>query len=639
MAPERLVYAPPMAPPLHLRLAGQPSDTLAAALAAAGAVVGSDTPDLLVVSGTAFDLPDTAPAPIVLVCADPGPAELALLESDVILELLRPDTPPVELAVRLRRARAHAATPRSDLFVREVDRLLALVRDLATSADLPALLGSVVHRLADAAGFERCSLVLFDASERPPTRGRVVAASDRSGPLEIAISLADYPEIREALRTGEPVVVTDTTRDPLVGPIRARLESLGVGAVAVFPLDSGGDIPGALVLRASRPFARREALALGKTVALAAALAVRHATLVDAARATAARELQESAELLEHLSDGVAVIDREGQLILLNPAGERILRIRADAAVGRPLLEVATPAEPLAGQLLLRELVRGGRVLNADLDVALDDGTRLVLSISAGQLRRDDRAILSFRDVTERRGVELELRRTRDFLERLIDASSDAIIAADLRGRLVVFNRAAEKLYGLTAAEARSQLTVRDLYPQGGAQEVMRLLRESPTSQIEAVRGYGRTKSGDLVPIELSAAIVQIDGTETATVGLLRDLRERVRVEQELARTRARLTEAEKQSTITALAGATAHELNQPLTVVLGWVELLRRRADDTSRKPLEAIAVEAERMSQIVKRIAKLTRLEMTNYVGEKQIADLERSSEPKPGPPIVRR
>jgi PAS domain S-box-containing protein len=255
--------------------------------------------------------------------------------------------------------------------------------------------------------------------------------------------------------------------------------------------------------------------------------------------------------------------------------------------------------------------------------------------VSFGALPSSGRLLVSFRDVTAERQTEAALRRNSEFLHHLIDSSSDAIIAADLRGRLLVYNRAAEKLFGIPAEEAIEKHTVTDLYPQGGAREVMRLLRESPTGHIETVRTYAKYVSGDVIPVELSASLLKMKDKEIASVGLLRDIRERVRVEAELARTRTRLIDAEKQRDITALAGATAHELNQPLTVIVGRTELLLRKLEGPQRAHVQAIAEQAERMSEIVKRVAKLTHIRTLAYPGELEIADLEAADESATGRP----
>ncbi len=76
-------------------------------------------------------------------------------------------------------------------------------------------------------------------------------------------------------------------------------------------------------------------------------------------------------------------------------------------------------------------------------------GRALTLSISAAPLKSEDGvAILTFRDVTKARTLADELQQTTDFLERLIDSSVDAIIAADMKGRIILFNKAAEEICG-----------------------------------------------------------------------------------------------------------------------------------------------------------------------------------------------
>lgn len=569
-------------------------------------------------------------APVLLVCPELGAAELGLIATGAVADVVAASVPNEELVARLRRAWGRRDEQVADAWRREIEQLLALIRDLSTTpGGLPSVLHRLVLRLAEAAGVQRCSLILLD--DTLPGYGTVVATSDQAKLQEIRIALADYPEVREALRTGEPVVVSDTSHHPLLDPVRERLEKAGVGAVAVFPLAEDAGVQGVLLMRSHEMLERPERLRLATTAAVATSIAVRHGRLVEQVRIESAREIERYSDLIQHLSDGVAVVNREGTLVLLNPAGRSILSAPEDH-VGRKLLDVVPPADTLAAQLVWREIARGGRVLNADLAVTRPDGTKAVLAMSAGQLKRQKLAVLSFRDVTEQRATETELRRTRDFLERVIDASSDAIVAADLRGRLLIYNRAAERIFGWSAKQARDTISVRNLYPEGGAREVMRLLRESPHGQVEAVRIYGNTRDGETFPIELSAGLVKLGGTEIATVGLLRDLRDRVRVEGELARARSRLSEAEKQAAITALAGATAHELNQPLTVVLGHLELMKRRSTDERLKDsMAAISLEADRMTSIVKKIAKLTRVETVAYPGERVIADIERSSEPQ--------
>jgi signal transduction histidine kinase len=80
------------------------------------------------------------------------------------------------------------------------------------------------------------------------------------------------------------------------------------------------------------------------------------------------------------------------------------------------------------------------------------------------------------------------------------------------------------------------------------------------------------------------------------------------------------------------LAGVAAHELNQPLTSIMGYAEMLRRRVPegDPGRKGLDVICREAERMAGIVRKIGQITSYQTKPYVGSSQILDLSGSSGP---------
>jgi len=91
-----------------------------------------------------------------------------------------------------------------------------------------------------------------------------------------------------------------------------------------------------------------------------------------------------------------------------------------------------------------------------------------------------------------------------------------------------------------------------------------------------------------------------------------------------------RLQDREKQALIAELAGSAAHELNQPLTSVLGYAELLRRRCQyDYDLKAIQTIINEAERMATIVRKLANITKYETKTYVGDQRILDLDQASE----------
>ena len=242
--------------------------------------------------------------------------------------------------------------------------------------------------------------------------------------------------------------------------------------------------------------------------------------------------------------------------------------------------------------------------------------------------------ILAFRDVTAERALEHELRSTKEFLERLIDSTVDAIIAADFKGQIILFNQGAERLFGYRARDVIGKKPVWELYEHGGARQIMRMLRSTSyggVGRLEQTRREVRIASGEIVPVSMTASIVYEGEREVATVGILTDLRERIRMEQRLLDAQQKLQLSEKQALVAELAGAAAHELNQPLTSIMGYAQLIERQSEKEAqhlRGGRRSSCAEAERMAGIVKKIGKITKYETTDYVGSARMLDLDRAA-----------
>jgi len=102
------------------------------------------------------------------------------------------------------------------------------------------------------------------------------------------------------------------------------------------------------------------------------------------------------------------------------------------------------------------------------------------------------------------------------------------------------------------------------------------------------------------------------------------------RAYEQLQATQAQLIRAEKQAAVVELAGATAHELNQPLTVLQGLATLLTNEVEENSRlwHDLQAIREATMRAAEIVRRLGRITSYETKPYVGSTRIIDLERAA-----------
>lgn len=137
--------------------------------------------------------------------------------------------------------------------------------------------------------------------------------------------------------------------------------------------------------------------------------------------------------------------------------------------------------------------------------------------------------------------------------------------------------------------------------------------------------------NGAIVPVSLSAAIITDGGIEVGTVGVFTDLREKMRMEQRLSQAQQKLILQERQAFVASLAGATAHELNQPLQSVMAYTAMIKRRAEKEGidlGAPVEVILRETERMAEIVKKVGRITKYETKRYVGGATILDFDASS-----------
>jgi len=580
---------------------------------------------------------------VALLPTGPSAGRVGALPADAHLSLERVEA---ELVLRVAEARARrAAERRSAEGQRNLAFLLELTARYAETADVDALLHDVTRELAEALDIVRASLIVVDGDS-----GVVLAASDDPELKNRRIELSLYPEVREVLRTGAPVTVVDAPNHPLLEGVHPQVSAAGVRAIAALPLVVQGAATGVFLVRGSEsrpPFSAEEVEFLA-TVAHATAVALRNAKLVQtvrgqtelekAARIAAehqAATLQRFAVYFAHVSDGIAVLDSAGKVLLLNPAGAALLDVDAATAPGAPLQTLTRGAVESALRELLEAVAHGQSRPPLDLSVHTAAGRTMTLSFSAAALEEGDaRSILSFRDVTAPRRIADELRHTKEFLEKLIDSSVDAIIAVDVTGRCILFNSGAEALTGYSAVEARATLEIRKLYPEGVAEQLIQKLRSDEfggRGRLSATRVEVVTRSGERVPVNMTASILYEGDREVAFVGIVTDLRDRVQLERKLSDAEVRLEESKRNAVLMALAGTTAHELNQPLTSVLGFAELLKRKlkTDDESYKRVDTIFREAERMKEIVKKIGKITRFELKSYVGESQILDMERTSD----------
>lgn len=216
----------------------------------------------------------------------------------------------------------------------------------------------------------------------------------------------------------------------------------------------------------------------------------------------------------------------------------------------------------------------------------------------------------SIRDVTRQKNLELALKETEAFLEKVILGSPIAIVAADRYGHILLMNPSAEELFAYANAFAIRHITADQLYPAGIASSIMRQLKDGE-GKLRSLKTTILNAQGEAIPVELTASIIYEDGEEVATVGIYTDLREKLEVENKLKQTRAQLAQSEKMASLGQLAAGVAHEINNPLTGILFYatLKLESMTADDSERPDVAAVIDDVKRCKEIVQNLLAYSR------------------------------
>ena len=320
--------------------------------------------------------------------------------------------------------------------------------------------------------------------------------------------------------------------------------------------------------------------------------------------------------IVEMSDRGVAILDGSLVVLYANPMLGAFVARPPESLVGRPLATVLPDVQArLVADLLREAREKAGGTAQAETTLPAADGPRdvdatLVLAPAAEAAT----CYVYFRDITRFKRIEAELRKANAFFDNLIDSSPDGIVAADLAGKVVLFNAGARRILGYAEDEPVAGMSVDAFYPARGAREVMRKMRgpdHGGQGKLQRQRVILLPRDGREVPVSLSASIIREGGRETATVGTFRDLRPAERMEKKLEEARVQLFNAEKMASVGKLAAGIAHEINNPLSGILIYANLVLEDLppDDPHAEDLRSIVQETARCKAIVKDVLEFAR------------------------------
>jgi two-component system NtrC family sensor kinase len=201
-----------------------------------------------------------------------------------------------------------------------------------------------------------------------------------------------------------------------------------------------------------------------------------------------------------------------------------------------------------------------------------------------------------------------QMGRQEEYMRSILNSTADAIVFVDNDNRVQAWNRGAELLFGYTADEMASQTFHRLVPPEIDAEAELRRIQEEAARK-GFVRDYVATrvtKDGRRVAVDITRTPVHSENGELigGTV-IIRDVTEKREWEQ-------RIYHTEKLASIGNLAAGVAHEINNPLAVMLGFTDLLleRARPGTQDHADLTAIAESGRSARKIVENLLGFARV-----------------------------
>jgi len=217
-------------------------------------------------------------------------------------------------------------------------------------------------------------------------------------------------------------------------------------------------------------------------------------------------------------------------------------------------------------------------------------------------------------EIAKRKTADEELQKSQARLIGLIDVAADAIISIDESQRIVLFNRAAEQIFGYAADDVTGQSL--DLLIPPRLQTIHREHIAGFASSATMARRMGermtingRRNNGEEFPAEAAISKFEVGGQAIFTV-ILRDITEREQTEAALLLQREELAHVQRISSMGELTAAFAHEINQPLTAILSNAQAAKRfmKSDTPDLRELsdilDDIIDDNRRAAEVIKRL-----------------------------------
>jgi PAS domain S-box-containing protein len=314
-------------------------------------------------------------------------------------------------------------------------------------------------------------------------------------------------------------------------------------------------------------------------------------------------------ELFETLQEGIYIVTPDDRILDANPALVRMLGYDSkDDLLSHTLADVLPDTEQR--RLLRQEVDTQPMLQGREITLIRKDGSPVICLNTAAVVRDTSGKVVRYHgalmDITERREMERRLYQQQEFARRLIDSFPDLILVLDAAGHYTFTSPRVKDILGYDPEEYDTQeLGERTHMEDRPALEALFAEIVAGRKSFDSLEIRVRHKNGDWRRIRchfspLFAETGKIDGVIISG----RDVTELKRLEEQLI-------QAEKLAAMGQMLAGVAHELNNPLTAILGVTELLRERAgfDESAVRQLDLTHRQARRAARIVQNLLEFSR------------------------------
>ena len=316
------------------------------------------------------------------------------------------------------------------------------------------------------------------------------------------------------------------------------------------------------------------------------------------------RELQEEYRLLfESSPDCISLIDKDGRRLAANPATARSLGIPLEELIGKTLFEVVPPEVAQRRFQKLQEALDKWQPLVFEDERAGRYFHHTVVPVKTAQGKEAVQVIT--RDITEQKRMEQALRHSEERYRALFHSMVIGTFVLDAETmRVVMANEAAAKTFGFGSIDEVVGIDPLDFVRRQDRKTVFETvtkeLFEHDLRRVYELRAV--TKDGRQIWLSITGARVIHEGKLGALLSFV-DITEQKRQTERLMMT-------DRLASLGELAAGAAHELNNPLTSIVGLSQLLLdRRLPDSVRVDIELIHSEAQRAAKVTKNLLTFAR------------------------------